>query len=131
MEPILHSARTQYLVGTVYAGCGKSDEALVKFQSALTATAPDQTIWAWLAAKKLPGIDETQWHERLQSALLQLKSRGEASAYTSWWEYNTGTIETALNHPEEANLRFQKALLLPDRMLAHHFTRLALAHALP
>jgi hypothetical protein len=82
-------------------------------------------LWAWLAAKELPGIDEKQWQERLQSALLQAANRSENSSYTSWWDYSAGVLAAALGREQEADLWFRKALLLPDRMLAYHLTRLA------
>jgi hypothetical protein len=34
-----------------------------------------------------------------------------------------------LGRSSEADIRFRKALLLPDRMLAYHFTRLAKSEA--
>jgi hypothetical protein len=86
-------------------------------------------LWAWRAAQKLPGFDEKPWREQLQSALAQAVNRSESSSYTSWWDYTAGALEDALGRPQEADRRFQKALLLPDRMLAYHFTRLARARA--
>jgi tetratricopeptide (TPR) repeat protein len=129
LEPILQSARTNYLLGTVYSSCARPEDAAKKFQLATAATAPDQVFWAWKAAQKLPGFDETKWHERLQSAFLQAKSRRETSSYTSWWDYSAGMLAGALGNRTEADQEFQRALLLPDRMLAYHFTRLARAQA--
>jgi tetratricopeptide (TPR) repeat protein len=125
LDPILQSARTNYLVATVYASCGRSEEAKRKFEVASAASAPDEMLWAWLAAKKLPGMDEKQWRERLQSALLQATNRSETSSFTSWWDYSAGALAAALGREQEADRWFQKALLLPDRMLAYHLTRLA------
>jgi hypothetical protein len=34
-------------------------------------------------------------------------------------------LEKELGKPQEAETKFRKALMLPDRMLAYHFTRLA------
>ena len=65
------------------------------------------------------------WQDRLQSSLDQAVNRSETSAYPSWWMYTAGSLEKELGREQEANLRFRKALLLPDRMLAYHFTRLA------
>jgi len=129
LEPIIKSARTNYLLGTVYASCGKPEEALAKFQLAASASAPDQVCWAWLAAQKLLGFDEKPWQDRLQSALVQAESRSETSAYPSWWDYTAGALQDALGKKREAEQSFQKALLLPDRMLAYHFTRLARSQA--
>ena len=78
-----------------------------------------------------PGFDEKQWQERLQHALLQVESHSQNSSYPSWWDYSAGVLEAALGRKQEADLRFQKALLLPDRMLAYHFTRLARAEIAP
>jgi hypothetical protein len=39
--------------------------------------------------------------------------------------YSAGLLARELGNDDEANLRFHRALLLPDRMLAYHFTRLA------
>jgi tetratricopeptide (TPR) repeat protein len=131
LEPILQSARTNYQLGAAFASCAKPEEAAKKFQIASTAAAPDQIVWAWRAAQKLPGFDGQQWRERLQAALVQAKSRSETSSFTSWWDYTAGALAAALGGQQEADQRFQKALLLPDRMLAYHFTRRARAEAVP
>jgi tetratricopeptide (TPR) repeat protein len=131
LEPILQSARTNYQLGTAYASCAKPEEAARKFQLASAASAPDQMLWAWRAAQKLPGFDWKQWQGRLQTALAQAKSRSDTSSYTSWWDYTAGALVAALGGQQEADQRFQKALLLPDRMLAYHFTRMARAEAVP
>jgi tetratricopeptide (TPR) repeat protein len=125
LEPFLRSARTNHLVGTGYERCKRLEEAKRKFQSAAAASAPDELLWAWLAARKLSGDDEKQWRERLQSALLQVIDRSENSSYPGWWDYSAGALAAALGEEQVANERFQQALLLPDRMLSYHLTRLA------
>ena len=75
LEPILQSARTNYLLGSAYASCGNPEQARAKFEAAAAATAPDQIRWAWLAARKLPGFNPTQWQERLQSSFDQAANR--------------------------------------------------------
>ncbi len=129
MEPIISSARTQYLLGTVYESCGKSQEATAAFQRSSTAAAPDQVLWAWQSSKKLPGFDEQQWHQRLNSALEESNSRSETSSFAGWWYYNAGALESALGNRQEAEAKFRRALLLPNRMLAYHCTRLARGEA--
>jgi hypothetical protein len=96
-------------------------------QIATAASAPDELLWAWLAAKKLSATDEQQWRDRMQSALVQLINRSENSSYPGWWDYSAGALAAALGQKEEAGLQFEKALLLPDRMLSYHLTRLARA----
>lgn len=125
LEPFLQSARTNYLLATAYSACGRSQEAQRQLQIASAASAPDELLWAWRAAKKLSAADEQQWRNRLQSALLQVTNRSENSSYPGWWDYSAGALAAALGQKEEADLQFQKALLLPDRMLSYHLTRLA------
>ena len=125
LDPILQSARTNYLLGTIFSSCGKQEESKQRFEAASKASAPDQILWAWQAAKKLPGFQQSQWEERLRSSLEQAENRSETSAYPSWWNYTSGSVAKELGKSEEATTRFRKALLLPDRMLAYHMTRLA------
>ena len=127
LEPILQSARANYLLGVAYASCAKPEEAARKFELASLASAPDQVLWAWRAAQKRPGFNGKEWKERLQTALAQAKSRSDTSSFSSWWDYTAGALAGALGNQQEADQRFQKALLLPDRMLAYHFTRMARA----
>jgi tetratricopeptide (TPR) repeat protein len=129
LEPILQSARTSYLLGTVSASCGKATEAKAKFELASGASAPDQIKWAWLAARKLPAFNQALWQGRLQTSLEQAENRSDTSGYPSWWEYTAASLAKELGRPAEADLRFRKALLLPDRMLAYHLTRLAKSEA--
>jgi len=131
LEPILQSARTEYLIGTVYSTCGKPAEARTKFQAAAAASAPDQIRWAWLAAKELPGFDQAQWQARLQGSFDQAASRSDTSAFPSYWNYTAGSLAKELGKADEVSARFRNALLLPDRMLAYHFTRLATEKSTP
>ena len=116
LEPILQSARTEYLLGTVYSACDKSAEAKAKYQAAAAGSAPDQIRWAWLAAKQLPGFDEAQWQARLQTAFDQAASRSDTSSFPSYWNYTTGSLAKELGKADEVSARFRNALLLPDRM---------------
>jgi Flp pilus assembly protein TadD len=131
LDPILQSARASYLMGTVFAGCRNADEAKAKFESASSASAPDEIKWAWLAAQKLPGFSQAQWRSRLQASLEQAEGRTQTSSAASWWEYTAASLAKALGETANADTRFRNALLLPDRMLSYHFTRLAKSDATP
>ena len=63
--------------------------------------------------------------EAVQGFFEQAASRSKTSAYPSWWEYTSATLAKVLGQNTEAQIRFRDALLLPDRMLAYHLTRLA------
>ena len=127
LAPIVDSARAQYLMATAYATCGKTQEAEAKLQVAAKAFAPDQVLWAWQAAQKLPGFDARVWQERLRSASADAEGRTQTSSFAGWWHYTTGALQAALGNRKEADREFQKALLLPDRMMSYHCTRLARA----
>jgi hypothetical protein len=129
LEPILQSARTSYLLGTVLASCGEAAKAKAKFEHASSATGPDQAKWAWLAARKLSGFNEAQWQDRLRAALEQAESRSNSSGCPSWWEYSAASLAKELGQTAEPAMRFREALLLPDRMLAYPLTRLAMSEA--
>jgi len=124
LEPILQSSRTNYLLASAYATCGKPELSNSKLKAALVSSAPDQVRWGWLAAQKLSGADREQWQQRLTTAFEQAAARSGTSQYPSWWMYNAGLLALDLGRTEEADFRFRRALLLPDRMLAYHFTRL-------
>ena len=127
LDPFIHSARTQYLVGAAFASCAKPEEATQKFQLAAKGNAPDAVFWAWQAAKRLPGFDAKQWDERLHSALAEAEHRSTTSSFAGWWYCMAGVLNAALGNRKEADVNFQRAILLPDRMLSYHSTRLAKA----
>lgn len=125
LDPLLQSASTSYSLGTAFANCGQTAEAQAKFELASTASNLDQIKWTWLAAKKLPGFNEAQWQARLQASLEEAEKRSNTSSYPGWWEYTAASLAKALGQSATAEIGFRKALLLPDRMLTYHFTRLA------
>ncbi len=125
LEPILGSARTKYLTGEVYGSCGEAGKAKSRFEAAAAQADPEQAVWAYRSARKLPGFDERQWQQRLESAL------GISLTRTSWGFYNRGLIDDALGHAANTEADFRQALLLPDGLLAHHLTRLARAQSSP
>ena len=120
-EPILQLARTNYLMGEVYGSCGEGGKAKSRFEVAAAQVNPDQIVWAYRSAQKLPGFDQREWQQRLESALSRNFSQ------TSWGYYNRGLINNALGHAADAEADFHRALLMPDGLLAYHLTRLALA----
>jgi Flp pilus assembly protein TadD len=131
LQPFLQSARTNYLLASAYAACGRSNEARPKLDLAAKADAPDQIRWAWLAAKKLPDFNSEQWQKRLEASFDQAATRSGTSAYPSWWMYTAGSLAEILGKTQEADVRFRNALLLPDRMLAYHFTRIVKSDVTP
>jgi tetratricopeptide (TPR) repeat protein len=123
LEPIADSARTQYLLGMLDSDCGRAEEAASRFER-VAGNSPEELFWAYAAAKKRNGFSETAWREKLEAALARAKASGEAGFANSSRAYSMGLIELALGHREAAGQAFQQALLLQDRNLAHHLSRL-------
>ena len=118
MEPFVNAPRTQYLLAQVDANCGRAAQAEERWRAVAATTGAAQLVWARAAAKKLAGYDEAQWRPRLEAALAH---EAEGSPYAA------GMLEAALGHQSAAHAHFEEALVLPDRGLAHHFSRLAMA----
>ena len=129
LEPILKSARTNYLLGSAYLRCGKSAEAQARFAAAASSDSAPELRWAWSAAQKLPGFDPEQWQKRLESALKQAEETSGTNNLSAWWFYNMGSLQQALGRTAEADATLQKVFLLPDHMLVYHLTRLARARS--
>ena len=73
MDAIAETARTNYLFGELSASCGDEAEAQRRYQAAAQSKDLSQIVWAWAAARKLPGFEAAQWQSRLASALSQIR----------------------------------------------------------
>jgi tetratricopeptide (TPR) repeat protein len=127
LQPMLQSGRTQYLLGTLSSDCGHEGEAHEHFERAAKEMQADQITWAYAAARKLGENSASKWKQKLEAALAHVEARSKTGSNDSSSLYAAGCIEAALGHRQEADQAFQQALLLPDRMMAHHLSRLARA----
>lgn len=125
LEPVLNSARSQYLLGEVYASCGQSSEAREKFSKAASASDLSQTLWAWAAARKQSEFNLDIWHSRLVAAVADADSKTNTSSFKGWWMYEKGVLQIALGDTAEGRNSLEDALLLPDSLMSLHLTRLA------
>jgi len=131
LQPFATAARTEYLLGKMDLDCGYTGRAQEHFRSAAGKSEGGETVWSWAAAKQLPGFDQNQWTARLESALEQSRTMSETSAFASWWVSNAGMLERALGREDAAQCEFERALLLPDRLLSYHLTREAMRNDSP
>ena len=116
------AARTKYMLGELQNSCGRKEEAQVLFQRAAGTTDSEQAAWAFMAAKKTNIEDEGKWHARLLTALAANQNKG-----SSLGAYNYALLQRELRNETAADAGFREALLMPDRQMAYHLTRLALA----
>jgi tetratricopeptide (TPR) repeat protein len=122
LEAFVDAPRTQYLIGQVEAHCGHAPQAKERWRRVVAVTGSDGLVWAWGAARKLDGYDNAEWAKRLEAALPQAETGTP---------YNAGVLELVVGKHAAAWAHFQQTLTLPDRMMAHHLSRLAMAGGLP
>lgn len=120
LSPFVEAPRTQYLIAQVEARCGRAQQAAERWRRVSAATGTANLAWAWGAAKKLNGYNNAQWTNRLEGALAQAASGPP---------YTAGVLEMVLGKRSAAEAHFQQTLLLPDRQMSHHLSRMAMAGA--
>jgi tetratricopeptide (TPR) repeat protein len=131
LEPLLRSARTDYLLGNLYKTCNLPDKARTSYRHAAEQSNLEDTVWAWRASQQLPDFEPDSARQRLQSILDRTRSTAEISSRTGWWLYNAALLDRALGHAQQAETEFREALLFPDQLLMYHLTRLALSSNTP
>ena len=131
LQPILQSARTNYLLGELFFSCGQKNEAGERYERASRSTELSEIVWAWAAAKKHDGYDAEMWRARLASSLLQAEARIRTSSFKGWWTYSMATLQIALGQREQGKNSLREAILLPESLMSYHFTRLALVGVTP
>jgi tetratricopeptide (TPR) repeat protein len=127
LEPLLRSARIDYLLGTLYRKCNQPDKAQASFKRAVGKSNLEDSVWAWKASQQLPGFEQDPARQKLDSVLEHAKSTSEISSRTGWWLYNIAMLNRAMGQSQRAEEEFHDALLFPDQMLTYHLTRLALS----
>ena len=118
LAPFVDAPRTQFMVGQVEAGCGRGQDAAQRWRRVAAATGASNLVWAWGAAQKLDGYDAPEWSKRLEAALTQA---GPDTPYLA------GMLELALGKRSAAWTHLQQTVLLPDRQMSHHLSRMAMA----
>jgi tetratricopeptide (TPR) repeat protein len=131
LQPLLNSARTNYLLGELSSACGQKEEAERRYRLSAQATDASDAVWAWISAKKLSGFDPALWQERLTSALSRAESNARTGDHQSWWEYAVGVLQIALGRDVQGRTSLRESLLLPENRMSYHFSRLAMEGATP
>jgi tetratricopeptide (TPR) repeat protein len=127
MEPFVQSARVQYFTGVAESQCEQGETAAARLRHVVTSVNPSDVVWAHRAARLLPSYEDSQWRPRLEAALARVEEEIDARSLKGIWVYAAGILEQDLGRPQAAQGRFRQAMLLPDRMLSLHLSRLAMA----
>ena len=125
LEPLLRSARINYLLGTLYKTCKQSDKAQESFKRAAERSDLEDAVWSWKASQEIPGSQQDSGKAKLEAILQRARSTSEISSRTGWWLYNIAMLDRAVGRSQQAEEEFHDALLFPDQMLTYHLTRLA------
>jgi tetratricopeptide (TPR) repeat protein len=131
LQPILNSARTNYLLGELSSACGQKEEAERRYRLSAQATDASDAVWAWASAKKLSGYNPALWQERLSSALSRAESNARTGDHQSWWVYSVGVLQMALGRDAQGHASLRESLLLPENRMSYHFSRLGMEGATP
>ena len=131
LQPMLNSARTNYLLGELSSTCGQKGEADRRYQLSAQATDASDAVWAWASARKLSGYVPAQWQQRLAIALAKAESNARTSAHQGWWVHLAGVLQIALGRDVPGKASLRESLLLPENRMSYHFSRLALEGATP
>ncbi len=131
LEPLLHTARFNYFVGSLYQTCKLPEKAQARFKDAQSQSGLEDGIWGWKASQQLPGFQSDTAKQKLESILQRARSTSEISSRTGWWLYNAAMLDRATGNTQKAESEFRNAFLYPDQMLTYHLTRLALSEDTP
>jgi hypothetical protein len=120
LEPFLAEPANQPELGSVEARCGREGGAASRLEKLMARGDPAAIAFGYLLARELPGFDRAAWTPRLKSAA---ERAGRNAGGGAWATVVSGLVEKELGQPA-ADETLQSAILLPDRNLAHHHSRL-------
>jgi len=113
----------QVALGSVEQHCGRAAAAAQRLESLTRRTDPASIAYAYQLARDLPGFRDDDWKARLESA----SRRADSATGASWNLTVSGLLKLELGRAGQAADNLKSALLMPDRNLAHHYSRTALA----
>jgi tetratricopeptide (TPR) repeat protein len=121
LEPFLAEPGNQPELGSVEARCGRTDTARERMRVLALRSDPASLAFAYLLARDLPQFDPAAWTARLNAAAALARTNAGTGA---WPAMVLGLLQKELGHSAEAYETLRTVILLPDRNLAHHHSRL-------
>ncbi len=128
LSAFVEGARVQHKIGEIYAACGRDAEARDHWQRSLKAQdwPYQKVVPAHLAARRLGGADEAAARSELEGSLERSQDFLRGTAFPGIATYAQGLHLRALGREPEAQERFRRVFLLPDKRLSHFLSRRAL-----
>lgn len=121
LAPFLAEPGNQPELGSVEARCGRVAAAQARMEALARRGDAASVAFAYLLARDLPGFDRAAWSGRLQVAASRAGSNANAGA---WPATVRGLLQLESGDSEAAQQTLRSVILLPDRNLAHHYSRL-------
>ena len=113
-------------MATVAKICGQPDLAQTLLEKAARGHCFADLVWAYMALQSQRSPDAPHVLLQIRQLLLSAGSLNELNLYTSYHWYGVGLLQRALSQRDQAIHSFQNALMLPDKWMAHHLSRVAL-----
>lgn len=127
LDPFLESARSRYLIGSVYQTCKMPDKAQSNFKKAAEKSSFSDAAWAWRASQQLPDFDQNSAKQKLQSMIDRTQKSDSSESPAGSWFYNAGMLDADSGNAQRAAREFREALLSTDSLMTYHLTRLAIS----
>jgi predicted Zn-dependent protease len=127
LDPFLQGARFEYYLGEIESLCGNQQAARDFWQKATKSQDYRQLYFAYLAARRLGGIDEAAWRDKMRIGAAAAKSTASGgSHFPGIAIYAQGLLLKGLGQNDESNRLLREALYLPDKRMCHYLCRAAL-----
>ena len=129
VEAFVEAARTQLVLGEIHSLCGDEEGARRHWEKAATAEDrypyPD-SAYAVMAAHRL-GASPEEGRERLEATIQAWENRlVVGTSFPGPNALGRGLCLRGLGREDEAHARLEEALYLPDKMMSHYLSRIAL-----
>jgi hypothetical protein len=121
LAPFVAEAGNQPELGSVEARCGRVAAATARMEALARHGDPASVAFAYLLARDLPGFNRASWSARLQAAAVRSQANANAGA---WPATVHGLLQMESGDSAAAQQALESVILLPDRNLAHHHSRL-------
>jgi tetratricopeptide (TPR) repeat protein len=121
MAPFLAEPGNQPALGSVEARCGRAAAAVQRVETMVRRGDSASLAFAYLLARDLPQFDAAAWTARLDAAAERAKGNAGAA---SWPTMVFGLLQKELGQSAAAEETLKSVILLADRNLAHHHSRL-------
>ena len=121
MAAFLAEAGNQPELGEVEARCGRPAAAAQRLATLEQRGDPASIAFGFLLARKLPNFDRARWSARVTAA----ESKGQSGAGDAAWPTTVlGLLKQEAGQTAAGEQTLKSVILLPDRNLAHHHSRL-------